>query len=94
MSTVPIPPAPPSRTIVIPKQSGVGAGEKRETARRNIAYGAIFAFLGFNLIPLGGWLLGKIPLDDAVKMITTISGVLAGIVGAIIGFYFRAEEGK
>lgn len=79
-------------TILIPKQPGVDAGEKRENARRNIAYGAIGAFLLFLFIPLLFWAVGLIKLDDAVKMITTIAGVLAGIVGAIVGFYFRQEE--
>lgn len=80
-------PLGPSRTI----SSQKGVDPEREEARRNIAYGAIGAFLLFIFIPLIVWAVGAITLAEAEKMITIIASVLAGIVGAIIGFYFRSE---
>ena len=33
-----------------------------------------------------------ISADDVVKMLTTVSGILAGLVGAVAGYYFRGRE--
>jgi len=103
--SIPPPPPPPSETISqtpgvspspeetpIATMAGVTLGQRQETARRNIAYGAIAAFLAFLLVPLVAWVAKAIALDDAVKMMTTIASVLAGIVGAVVGFYFHVQE--
>ena len=31
-------------------------------------------------------------IDDALKVVTTTAGMLSGIVGAVVGFYFRSDD--
>ena len=70
-----------------------GVTISREESRRNIAYGAFGGFLILLLLIIGvGWLALRLPVDDVLKVLTATSGVLSGIVGAIVGFYFRGEE--
>ncbi|OHB85422.1 MAG: hypothetical protein A3J73_07280 [Planctomycetes bacterium RIFCSPHIGHO2_02_FULL_38_41] len=65
----------------------------REETRKYIAYGALGGFLGIlGLIIIFGWLICKHPIDDVIKVLTTTAGVLSGVVGAIVGFYFRGEN--
>lgn len=33
-----------------------------------------------------------ISADDVVKLLTTVSGIMAGLVGAVAGYYFRGRE--
>jgi hypothetical protein len=36
------------------------------------------------------WL--QLAIDDVLKILTTTAGVLSGVVGAVVGFYFRGER--
>jgi hypothetical protein len=64
-----------------------------ETTRRNMAYGSLFGFLGLHAtIILVGWLWARLPIDDVLKVLTTTAGVLSGVVGAVVGFYFRGVD--
>ncbi|MGC2237210.1 MAG: hypothetical protein WA584_13680 [Pyrinomonadaceae bacterium] len=75
----------------IPGISGVE--EKLEETRRHLAYTALGGFLGILvLVIIIGWAILKAPVDEVLKIITTIAGILGGVVGAIIGFYFRSKE--
>jgi hypothetical protein len=78
-----------------PPPSALGVEELREQTRRYLAYGSLgglMALLG--LIVLVGWVALKLPIDDVLKVLTTTAGILAGVVGAIVGFYFRGEQGR
>jgi hypothetical protein len=64
-----------------------------ETTRRNMAYGSLFGFLGIQAaIIFIGWLWVRLPIDDVLKVLTTTAGVLSGVVGAVVGFYFRGVD--
>ncbi|HKZ81403.1 MAG TPA: hypothetical protein VJ793_01865 [Anaerolineae bacterium] len=65
---------------------------RRESTRTWIAYIAIGGFLVLVLvILLGGWVLRGLPTTEVLQVISTVSGVFGGLVGAAIGFYFRSE---
>jgi hypothetical protein len=70
-----------------------GVEEVREATRRYIAYLAIGAYFVIIFAILAAWLFSpNAKPDDALKVLTTTAGVLGGIVGAVIGFYFQTEK--
>ena len=78
-------------TINIGDLPGVELG--RETTRRNMAYGSLFGYLLIlSTIIVVGWLWKRIVIDDVLKILTTTAGVLSGVVGAVIGFYYRGDN--
>ena len=64
----------------------------REDTRKYLAYGAVGGFLAIfiGILVVGG--LVRMPVDDLVRILTTAGGLLSGVVGAIIGFYFSADR--
>ena len=70
-----------------------GLSISREDTRKKIAYASIGAFFTIiAIVIIGGWLFLGTSIDDTIKLLTAVSGVLSGIVGAIVGFYFRGDE--
>jgi hypothetical protein len=70
-----------------------GLDVAREETRKYMAYGALFGFLGLLVvIVIGGWMWLQLGIDDVLKVLTTTAGVLSGVVGAVVGFYFRGED--
>lgn len=64
----------------------------REATRRGIAFVSIVGyFILLAVIIIVGWLVLKRDTDDVVKVLTATAGILGGIVGAVVGFYFRQE---
>jgi hypothetical protein len=64
----------------------------QEETRRYIAYWALGGYVGLlGFIVLAGWIVLRLPIDDVLKILTTLAGVLSGVVGAIVGFYFRSK---
>jgi hypothetical protein len=83
--SMPIPTAP---TPTLP-----GVDPTREETRKYMAYGALFSFLGLlTVIVVVGWMWLQLAIDDVLKILTTTAGVLSGVVGAVVGFYFRGER--
>lgn len=77
--------------VEIGELAGVESG--KETTRRNMAYGSLFGFLLLQaVIIIVGWLWKRIAIDDVLKVLTTTAGMLSGIVGAVVGFYFRSGD--
>jgi hypothetical protein len=61
-----------------------------EFTRRWLAYISLVGYLVLiAAIVLIGWLWVGMKIDDVLKVVTTVAGLLGGVVGAIIGFYFR-----
>jgi hypothetical protein len=78
-------------TIEVASMSGVAS--TREETRKYMAYSALGGFLGLlTLIIVVGWMILKASIDDTLKVLTTTAGVLSGVVGAVIGFYFHSED--
>jgi hypothetical protein len=79
------------RRVEVAGLPGVEIG--KETTRRNMAYGALFGFLILiAVIILFGWLYKGVAIEDTLKVLTTTAGMLSGIVGAVVGFYFRSDD--
>lgn len=70
-----------------------GLSISREDTRKKIAYVSVGAFFFIiAIVVVGGWMILGANIDDIIKLLTAVSGVLSGIVGAIVGFYFRGDE--
>ena len=76
-----------------PVNSLSGVEIQREKTRTRIAYIALYSYIGLlTIIIIIGWWLLCLPIDDVLKILTAVASILSGIVGAIIGFYFRDKE--
>lgn len=70
-----------------------GVDSVREGTRKIMAYIALGGFMGvITVIIVGGWMYLNREMDDVIKVLTTTAGVLSGVVGAVVGFYFRGED--
>jgi len=79
------------RQAEVPDVTGLDYG--KETTRKNMAYGSLFGFLALlAVIIIFGWLWKGVAIDDTLKVLTTTAGMLSGIVGAVVGFYFRSDS--
>lgn len=74
----------------------VGLEIIREGTRKAIAYGSVgsfFLILGLvTLLGLAAWVMRGVELEGVLQLLTTVAAVLGGVVGAVVGFYFREEE--
>jgi hypothetical protein len=76
---------------VIPQQP---VSISRETATYRIARIVVIGFLFLLFLPLIPFLMNPVSASvqaSAVDLIKTISSVFSGIVGAVVGYYFRTE---
>lgn len=64
----------------------------RETTRSKIANSYIYFFYGTILIVLLIGLCKDFKVDDYKDMLLTVSAVLSGPLGFIIGYYFKASK--
>lgn len=70
-----------------------GLDVEQEGTRRIIAYVAIGAyFLLLALLLVVGWMILRIQVEEVLKVVTTTAGIIGGVVGAVVGFYFRGES--
>jgi hypothetical protein len=92
----PPPPAQPPSVVITPSPAPVSEG-KLITANR-LAYVLVISFFIIAAVPLI-WIFGagstsdtmEIKTSNAVEWIQAVSAYLAGLVGAVLGYYFRAE---
>jgi len=66
----------------------------RETATYRIARIVVFGFVFLLFLPLLPYLLNPSSASiqaSAVDLIKTISSIFSGLVGAVVGYYFRTE---
>lgn len=64
----------------------------RETLTFVIALTLVLAFVLIVGTIVLAWAAGAASADDAIKLLTTVSGIMAGLVGAVAGYYFRGRE--
>jgi len=62
---------------------------KRESVRSKIALRFIYAFFAFLFFTMIIGLLKGYFLEDFKELLVTVSGILSGPLGFIIGFYFK-----
>ena len=79
-------------------ESGVEVSQARERTRGRFA---LYYISGYILIVLIAMLVSfymlyhdKLRFEDLTNMLVTISGILSGPLGFIIGYYFKAESGE
>jgi len=68
---------------------------RREWFTFGIALTLTGGFVLIIIIPTLVWTIWNVPgasVDDIVKLLTTVSGIMAGLVGAVAGYYFRGRE--
>lgn len=66
----------------------------RETTRSGIAKFYVYGFFGVLLITFIIGLIHKFKVEDYRDMLITVSGILSGPLGFIIGYYFKASTLK
>lgn len=59
----------------------------KERAREKVAFILVFGFLALLLSSM----LFSGTVDDAIKLIQTISSALSGLVGAVLGYYYGSS---
>jgi hypothetical protein len=78
------------------KETSFDSTKERETTRSTIALIYVWGFLliiGLALIGSGILLyFGFLKFNDVKDVVVTLSGVLSGPFGFIIGYYFKAES--
>lgn len=67
----------------------------KERTRTSIAFIALCSYIGllFLILIIGWWIL-KNQIEDVLKVLSAVAGILSGIVGAIIGYYFRENTNE
>lgn len=65
---------------------------RREFLTFVIALTLVLAFVLIVGTIVLAWVFGATSADDAIKLLTTVSGIMAGLVGAVAGYYFRGRE--
>lgn len=85
-------------TPSIGKVEEVGGTEqgqrKKESARQTIAIIYVVGFLSICLISLLTFFRGNFTVNDTKDLLVTVSGILSGPLGFIIGYYFKAGEDR
>ena len=66
----------------------------RETTRSEIAKFYVYAFFAILIITFVVGLLKSFKVEDYRDMLITVSGILSGPLGFIIGYYFKASTSK
>ena len=61
-----------------------GSAQITEMAREKIAFMLVFGFIALLLSSM----LFTGTVDDAIKLIQTISSAISGMVGAVLGYYY------
>src|SRR4051812_28917527 len=89
-----------SAPVVVPLSSPVQTIDgnlkmKQEGTRSQIANTVVKGFIGIIILGLvfGAVLLyaSKITFNDLTSLLVTISGILSGTLGFVIGFYFKSH---
>lgn len=68
---------------------------RREFFTFVIALSLVLAFVLIVGVPALVWTIWNVPgasVDEIVKLVTTVSSIMAGLVGAVAGYYFRVRE--
>lgn len=74
---------------------GSAQGGKKETARQRIAMIYVVGFLLISTISLlTVFFKPEYNVNDTKDLLVTVSGILSGPLGFIIGYYFKAGEDK
>lgn len=79
--------APPIEMV-----SAVKRAEKREDTRSKIAFYYVLGFLFVILVCFVVAGIEKLNINDMRDLLVTVSGILSGPLGFIIGYYFKSHS--
>lgn len=65
---------------------------KKENARSRIALLYVSSFLAIIIIVFAYSLFSALKINDIKDLLVTISGIMSGPLGFIIGYYFKSED--
>jgi hypothetical protein len=75
-----------------PTQQLPGVELSREKTRERLAYLAISGLIAvIAIIIVGGWFVRNEKVEDVLHVMAAATSILAGIVGAVVAFYFKSE---
>ena len=69
-----------------------GVAIKRENARSQIAYLYVASFLAIIVLIFFYSYFRRSQINDLKDLLVTVSGILSGPLGFIIGYYFKVED--
>ena len=74
------------------KEASNGSSDPKETTRSLIAQVYVWAFFGGIVVEVivGG--CNTFSVDEYKDMLVTVSGILSGPLGFIVGYYFKASK--
>jgi len=65
---------------------------KKETARSRIAFLYVSSFLGIIVVVFLYAIVNSLKINDIKDLLVTISGIMSGPLGFIIGYYFKSAD--
>lgn len=65
---------------------------KKENARSRIAFLYVSSFLAIIVIVFAYSLVSVLKINDIKDLLITVSGIMSGPLGFIIGYYFKSED--
>lgn len=68
------------------------SSDPKENTRSRIAMIYVCAFFGVIVVVLGIGLFSCFKVDEYKDMLVTVSGILSGPLGFIVGYYFKASK--
>jgi hypothetical protein len=81
-------------TLIDPGKVEDSPEKAKETTRSSIAKFYVYAFFGVILITFIVGLIKCFEAKDYRDMLITVSGILSGPLGFIIGYYFKSASAK
>ena len=69
-----------------------GSSDPKENTRSRIAMIYVCAFFGVIAVVFGIGLFSCLKVDEHKDMLVTVSGILSGPLGFIVGYYFKASK--
>lgn len=68
------------------------SSDPKENTRSRIAMIYVCAFFGVIVVVFGISLFSCFKVDEYKDMLVTVSGILSGPLGFIVGYYFKASK--
>ena len=68
------------------------SSDPKENTRSRIAMIYVCAFFGVIVVGFGIGLFSCFKVDEYKDMLVTVSGILSGPLGFIVGYYFKASK--
>lgn len=81
-----------SEKVVGNTDKNISSDNRKESTRTYIAQLYVWAFFIVIGVVFGVGILSEFAVDEYKDMLVTVSGVLSGPLGFIVGYYFKASK--